>query len=230
LALIFLVGFVGFGVGSFGGGGFLEAINGKGGSGEVSYSSRLKQAKKLTVQQPGNAAAWSGLIHVSLLQAGTGENYNSVEGAFTPKARALLVQVQQAWQHYLTLNPHHPSADVANEVLRALGPAGLNDAKSAVKAMQIVIAGRPPSAGLYSELALLAYRAKDKALGERSAKKAIKLTTPGERTIVENYLAKAKASPNGGAESSASATPQTVTVPASSLPKGTTTSTAPTKK
>jgi hypothetical protein len=232
LALIFLVGFVGFGVGNFGGGGVLEAINGKGGSGGggTSYESQIKQYKKLTVQQPNDSEAWSKLIHYSLLQAATGDNYNSTEATFTTKAHPLLVQVQQAWQHYLALNPHHPSGDVANEVLRVLGPTGLNDPVAGVQAMKIVIAGRPPSAGLYSELAVLAYQAKDKSLGEQSAKKALKLAPAGERTVLENYLAKAKLNPSGGAESSAASTGQTVTVPASSLPKGTATAPATTKK
>lgn len=214
LALIFLLGFVGFGVGSFGGGGFFEALNGNENSGgSIDYQSRIKKDKQLAARQPDNAAAWSKLIHDTLLQAGTGQNFNATEGTFTPKAQPLLQQVQHAWQRYLALTPRHPSSDVANEVLRALGPTGLNDPTGALRAMKIVIASRPPSAGLYSELAVIAYRAKDKRLGEQAAKKALKLAPAGEKTVLENYLARAKADPNGEAETRAAAQ-QTLTVPA----------------
>lgn len=249
LALIFLVGAVGFGVGGgLGGGGVFDAFNGNGGSGSsVSYQSQLKKARKLTETQPNNPGAWSGLIHTTLLQAGTGENYvsNGVEGGFTPKAHALLVDVEKAWQRYLKLNPH-PSSNVANEVLRVYAsPGGLSDPKAALKAMKIVVAGRPPSTGLYSQLAVYAYQAGDKHLGESAAKKAIKLAPAGERTVLENYLAKAKSNPYGSAEAGASQTVSvpasalkgartkggTVTLPSSALPKGATgqtgTSTAP---
>jgi hypothetical protein len=217
LALIFLLGFVGFGVGSFGGGGFFEALSGKGSNNSVSYQSQLNSARKLTVTQPNNPGAWSGLIHATLLQAGTGENYvsNGVEGGFTQKAHSLLVDVESAWQRYLKLNPHHPSADVANEVMRVYAsPGGLTNPKAALQAWKIVVASRPPSTGLYSTLAIYAYQAGDKHLGESAAAKAIKLAPPGEKTIIENELAKAKRNPYGSAETGGS---QTVTVPASSL-------------
>ena len=235
LALLFLVGFVGFGVGSIGGGGggIAEIFGSKEGAGGSSYESQVKAAKKLTAQQPNNAAAWSKLIHVSLLQAGTGENYNSNENTFSAGAQPLLRQARDAWQHYLKLTPQHPSSEIAAEVLRIYSTAGgLNEPKEALKALKIEIAGRAPSATLYYDLAALSYQAKDIAEGDRAAKKAIALAPAWERTVLQNYLAKAKtgATGTGAAGTTGAGTVngttlttkggQTVTIPSSALPKG----------
>jgi hypothetical protein len=227
LALLFLLGFVGFGVGSFGGGGVAELFGeGKGNVGETDYSSQVKKARKLTEQQPSNAAAWSGLIHYTLLQSRTGENYNSTENAFGPKAQPLLLQVQSAWQHYLKLTPHHPSSELAAEVLLIYAtPGGLPNPPEALKALKIEIAGRPPSATLEYRLAEAAYAAHDVQEGDLAAKKAVALAPAGERTILQNYLSKAKATAAAqlhGTKTGTAPGGQTVTVPASQLPKGAT--------
>src|ERR1700686_3234196 len=179
LAAIFLLGFVGFGVGSVGGGGGgLAEIFGEGKSGgSIDYSSQVKKAKQLTVTQPNSPAAWSGLIHYAVLQAGTGENYirtNTQEG-FGPKAQPLLQQIQTAWQHYLKLTPHNPSPELAAEVRRIyLAPGGLNNPPELVRLWKIAIASQPPSATLQYQLAEAAYAAKDIKEGERAGKQAIK--------------------------------------------------------
>jgi hypothetical protein len=227
LALLFLLGFVGFGVGSFGGGGIAELFGnkGEGGSGP-NYEAQVKAAKKLTVEQPNNPAAWSGLVHATLLQSREGENYNSTENTFSTKAQPLLRQVHEAWLHYLKLNPHHPSSELATEVLLVYTtPGGLQEPAEAVKALKVEITGRAPSATLYYDLAVLSYQAKDNAEGDRAAKKALALAPAGEQTILKNYLAKAKAgttASTGGNTTLTSKGGQTVTIPASKLPKGTT--------
>jgi hypothetical protein len=244
LAAIFLLGFVGFGVGSIGGGGGgLAEIFGEGKSGEINYSSQVKKAKLQTVQQPNNPAAWSGLVHYALLEAGTGKNYirTSTEEGFGPKAQPLLMQVQAAWQHYLKLNPHHPDPELANEVLRIYAtPGGLSNPAEALRLLKVKIASQPPSATLEYQLASAAYTANNVAEGDRASKKAIALAPAGEKTIFQNYLAKAKAAaaaqlhgtkagtaPNGttvkvpNSQIPQGATNgQTVTIPASELPKG----------
>lgn len=228
LAAIFLLGFVGFGVGSVGGGGGgLAEIFGEGKSGgSIDYSSQVKKAKLLTVQQPNNPAAWSGLIHFLLLQSRTGDNYtsNNTEAAFTPKAKPLLTEVQTAWQRYLKLTPHHPSSNLAAEVLLIYGtPGGLANPPEALKALKVEVAGRAPSATLYYRLAEAAYAANDIKEGNRAAKKAIKLAPAGERTILQNYLSKAKATAVAqlhGKKTGTTAGAQTITIPSSQVPQG----------
>jgi hypothetical protein len=244
LAAIFLLGFVGFGVGSVGGGGGgLAEIFGEGNSGgEANYSSQVKKAKLLTVRQPNNPAAWSGLVHYTVLEAGTGKNYirTNTEEGFSPKAQPLLKQIQTAWQHYLKLHPHDPNPELATEVLRIYStPGGLSNPDEALRLLKIKIASQPPSATLQYNLATAAYAAHKVAEGNRAAKKAIALAPAGERTILQNYLSKAKASASapqrtapgtaGGGQTikiPSSQVPkgatngQTVTIPASQLPKG----------
>ena len=230
LAAIFLLGFVGFGVGSIGGGGGgLAEIFGEGSSnGEVNYSSQVKKAKLLTVQQPNNPAAWSGLVHYTVLEAGGGRNYihNGTEEGFSPKAQPLLMQIQTAWQRYLKLTPHNPSPELADEVLRIYStPGGLSNADEALKLLKIKIASQPPSATLQYELAGAAYTANKVAEGDRAAKKAIALAPAAEKTIFQNYLAKAKASASAqlhGTKIGTAPGGQTVKVPNSVVPNGAT--------
>ncbi|HEY7953526.1 MAG TPA: hypothetical protein VID70_11130 [Solirubrobacteraceae bacterium] len=229
LAAIFLLGFVGFGVGSVGGGGGgLAEIFGEGKSGgSIDYSSQVKTAKALTVAQPNNPAAWSGLIHYTMLQAGTGDNYvrTSTEEGFGPKAKPLLLQVQSAWQHYLKLT-HNPYPERADEVLRVYTtPGGLSNPTEVLKLLKIKVASQPPSATLQYQLAAAAYAANKTAEGDRAAKLAIKLAPAGERTILQNYLSKAKASAAAqlhGTKTGTAPGGQTVTIPNSQVPKGAT--------
>lgn len=231
LALLFLVGFVFLGVGTLGTGGGLAEIFGEGkGGNEASYSAQIAKAKKRTEEEPNKAAAWSELIHYSLLQSGTGENFvrTTTEEGFGPKAQTLLIQIQTAWQHYLKLTPHNPDPELAAEVLRIYTTGGgLSNPPEAVKLLKIKIASQPPSATLEYELASAAYTAGETAEGDRAAKKALALAPAGERTILQNYLSKAKAAANksatGTAKAGTTSGGQTVTIPASSLPKGATT-------
>lgn len=233
LALLFFLGFVGFGVGSFGGGGVLELLGGKGsGGGGENYGAQVKAAKKLTVTQPNNPAAWSGLIHATLLQAGSGDNYSNTEEAFTAKAQPLLTQVQTAWEHYLKLQPHHPDPEVATEVMRIYTTGGaLANPAEAVKTLKIEMKGRPANVTLYYDLAVLSYQAKDKREGDRAAAKAIALAPASDKKILEGRLAELKsgksAASAGTTTSGANASggaggATTVTIPASKLGKGAT--------
>jgi hypothetical protein len=240
LALLFLLGFVGFGVGGgFGGsgsgGGVLEAVFGGSENGNgPNYEAQVKRARKLTVQQPNNPSAWSGLIHALLLQAGSGENYNSNENVFTTKAQPQLKEISAAWQRYLKLEPHHPSSEIAAEALRVYtSPGGVNEPAQAVKAIKIEIADRAPSASLYYDLALLSYQAKDKTEGDRASKKAIALAPSSEKKVLEAYLAQAKSGKTaattaggtaaaGGASTATTATLTTGTVKGVPTPAPTT--------
>jgi hypothetical protein len=189
LALLFLLGLVGFLVGSFGGSG-VAWLSGGG----TNYKSQVTAAVKLTVQQPGNPDAWSNLIHATLLQARTGEYYTP-KGAFTAKAWPLLIQVQEAWHHYLKLNSHDASPNVASEVLQVYETkGGVSNPPAQFKVWKIEAAHSPPSASMYGELATAAYAANDPREGDLAAKKAIALAPPSEHTTFKRYLAEFKES------------------------------------
>ncbi len=225
LALLFFLAFVGFGVGSFGGGGVLELLGGKGsGGGGENYGSQVKAAKKVTVTQPNNPAAWSGLIHATLLEVGSGENYSNTEEAFTSKAQPLLTQIQGAWERYLKLEPRNPDPEVATEVMRIYTTGGgLTDPAEAVKTLKIEMRGRPANVTLYYDLAALSYQAKDKREGDRAAARALALAPASDKKILEGRLAELKAGKSATSSAAgASSGAATVTIPASKLGKGAT--------
>jgi hypothetical protein len=210
LALLMGVGLIGFGVGGVGGGGgLLDAVNSNGGSNGTSFSSQIKKDRKLTVTQPTSRQAWATLVHDLYAQAGTGNNYvtTTTTSGFTPQAHGLLTEAAQAWQRYLALDPKHPSADLATLMIQVYAaPGSLNQPTDAVKVMQIVIPSRPPSAALYASLANYAYLAHETALGDRAAKKALKLTPKADRTILQNQLAQAKKAPKSATAAAGAAT------------------------
>jgi hypothetical protein len=217
LALLFGVGFIGFGVGvGGGGGGLLDALTNNNGTSGASYSSQIKKDRKLVAAEPTKAAPLATLIEDLLRQAGTGENYNSTEGAFTSKATGLLREARSNWQRYLALETKNPSSDLANEMLGVFyGPGSLNEPAAAVTAMQIVIAGRPPSDALYATLAQLAYKAGNTRQGDLASQKAVSLAPKAERGLLKTRLEAIKKNPSGE-EGSASGTSGATTATVSS--------------
>jgi hypothetical protein len=76
-----------------------------------------------------------------------------------------------------------------------------------MRAMQIEIASRPPSASLYSALAEYAYKAGSTHVGDAAASKAVKLAPSTERKRVKKYLAEIKKAPLSHARVSISKEP-----------------------
>ncbi len=204
LALLFLVGFVGFGVGVGGGGGGnpLEAIFGSNeGSSSSSYSKQIAAAEARTRKVPGEAAGWASLADARLHQASGSEFYDEATQQFTSQGKEQLAKSATAWNHYLSLNPSKPDIKVAQDMLRAFGEEGLNQPAAAVQVMQLVIAAKPPSAALYGYLAKYAYQAKNTRVGDLASQKSIALTPAKQRKKVEAELALIKQNPTGNPSS-----------------------------
>jgi hypothetical protein len=200
LALLFLVGFVGFGVGVGGGGGGspIEAIFGnKEGSNSSSYGKQISAAEARTRKAPGEAAGWAALADARLHQANGSEFYDEATQQFTSQGKEQLAKSAAAWNHYLSLNPSKPDIKVAQDMLRAFGEEGLNQPAAAVQVMQLVIAAKPPSAALYGYLAKYAYQAKNARVGDLASQKSIALTPAKDRKQVEAQLAQIKSNPTG---------------------------------
>ena len=197
LAAIFLLGFVGFGVGGgFGSGGIFDVFTKNEGSGGVSRSGEVKKYEKLTRAQPQNVNAWEKLLNAQVHEAGS-EAYVSLEGV-TPKGRRLYAQIDQAWNRYVALDPPKPNLTLAKQVLQIYGEEGLNRPASAVGVLQIIVAAEPKSAVYYRFLADYAYKAKNTRIGDLAAAKAVSLAPPEQRTRLKTELAALKK--NGGKE------------------------------
>jgi hypothetical protein len=192
LALLMGVGLVGFGIGSLGGGGILNAASNSEGSGSASFAGQIKTYKKQTQKQPANAAAWANLTKALLHEEG-GISQNGL----TPKGKELFQEASQSWQRYFALTPRNPSASLAQLMVAVYGEEGLNQPAQAVQVLQIVVASRPTSAALYAALAEYAYKAKNTRLGDLAAGKAVALAPVGQRSRVKTELAEVKKFPNG---------------------------------
>jgi hypothetical protein len=212
LAVIFVLGFVGLGVGGgFGSGGIFSAFTNKEGSGGASFSDVVKRYEKLTRQQPASVSAWEKLLNAQLHEAG-GEAYSTRTGV-TSRGKELFTRIASSWEHYLALNPPQPDLLLAKQVLRIYGEEGLNQPAAAVQVLQIIVAAEPSSEPYYSQLALYAYKAKNTRIGDLAAEKAVKLAPAAQRERLKTEFAALKKNPNGLPETATATTNgQTFTV------------------
>lgn len=203
LALLFLVGFLGFGVGGgFGGGGILENVLGNKEGKSAGFSGQIEAAEKRIQKNPNDADAWAKLADARLHEAGASSEYfdESTE-RYTAAGKALLVKVASAWNRYMELKPSKPNLTVAQEMLRVYGQQGLNQPAENVKVLQqVVIPNKPPSASWYGDLAVFAYQANNPHLGDLASKKTLDLTPAKQRSTVKQELERVKANPSGNPE------------------------------
>ena len=190
LAILMGGGLILFGIGGNTAGGLLDAVKGNGGGGSSStgFEKKVAQLEKRVQIHPSDAAAWLALAQVRYQETTVGDSYDQSTSSFTPKGIQKLKGVETAWDRYLALNPSKPDADVANLMVQAFGPSGLNEPDKAVAAMEIVVDARPASTALYAQLAQFAYLANQTRKGDLSAKKAIALAPKDQRAQVKQQL------------------------------------------
>jgi hypothetical protein len=210
LAVLMGGGLVFFGIGGNTSGGLFDAFKSGGGGGGGNVDSRLtKQVDRYESRvrvQPRDARAWAALTRAQYQVAGLGDNYDQNAGTFTAKGKTELVKVERSWDRYLALNPPKADADLAALMVQAFSPTGLSRPPKAVAAQEIVVDARPPSAGLYSTLAILAYQAGQTRKGDLASDKAVSLAPKDQRSLLKEQLQQAKQA--GGGASSGAATTQ----------------------
>jgi hypothetical protein len=194
LALLIGGSLIFLGLGSFGGGGFLNAVSNNEGSNGASFAAQIKKYEKLTKQQPNNASAWENLAKAQLHEA-SGEAYVSRTGVVTGRGRELYAQAARSWNAYLALQPH-PNPELAQQMVPVFAEEGLNQPSEAVKVLQLVVAARPESASLFAELAEYAYKARNVSLGDLASEKAVSLAPAAQRPRLKTVLAEVKKHPN----------------------------------
>lgn len=220
LALIFLLGFVGFGVGvGGGGGGLINALTENNGSNSASFAARVASAQKRVKREPNNPKAWANLAEAQLHQVSEETYSDPTTGQFTSKGKQLLAQLSSSWSTYLTLEPHNPSATLAQRMLAVYGEEGLNKPAEEVAALQIVIPTKPPSAALFAALAEYSYKAHNVSQGDLATAKALSLSPAGERKRIKQYLEAIKQNPS-----------ESLSAASTSVPSGTFTTTVGGKK
>lgn len=224
LALIFLLGFIGFGVGVGGsGGGLFNALTENSGSSSASFAAKVASAQTRVKREPNNPKAWVALTEAQLHQSAEAEYLDPATGQFTSKGKQYLNQVSQSWNTYLKLQPHNPNSTLAQRMLNVYGQEGLNQPAEEVAVLQLVIPTKPLSAALYEKLAAYAYKANNPSQGDLATRKALSLVPKAQRAQLKASLEAIKANPSG-TSSSATGTSGT------SAPSGTYTTTINGKK
>jgi hypothetical protein len=196
LALLMGGGLIFFGIGGNTSGGLFDAFksNGSTVSNEQAFKKRLDGLDRRIRVNPKDAQAWADLAALRFQVATTGTGYDQTTQTYTDPGKAELRQAETAWDRYLALNPKQPDDKVANQMIRAFGPAGLQVYDKAVGAMEIVIASRPPSAALYANLAILAHAAKQDRKSTLAQGKAEDLaTSSAERKQITQSIQGAEA-------------------------------------
>ena len=198
LALIFLLGFVGLGVGGgFGSGGIFSAFTNAEGGNSASFSAQIKKYQKLTKKEPNNASAWENLTKNLLHESGGSETYVTSTGVVTSKGKELFKQASAAWERYVALSQGKPSAELAQLMDAVYGEGGLDEPAKQVEVLQIAIAARPTDAALFAGLAEAAYKAHNAGVGDLASTKAVELSPAADRARVKAELAEVKANPSG---------------------------------
>jgi hypothetical protein len=200
LALLMGGGLIFFGIGGATSGGLLDAF--KGGNGSGTSAQKLAQTKedravKVTRLRPQDAAAWAALTKAQFQQAGLEQD--STTGKYTSNGIGFLRDAQRSWDRYVALANDKVDPSLATLMTQAFLPGALNKPDEAVKAWEVVVASRPPSTGLYSQLAQLAYTAGQIRKGDLASGKAVELAPKDQRKDVKAQLDALKAQTGAGA-------------------------------
>jgi hypothetical protein len=190
LAILLGGGLVLFGVGGNVSGGLLDAIkdNPSSSNSDV-FTKRLQAAEKLATAQPKNAQAWANVVKLRYQVAGTGDSYDNATGTFTDKGRAELQAVDQAWTHYLDLDPQKIDTTAANYMVNAYAPNALNQTDKLVRAYELVIdSTSKPTFDQYRNLAIYSYVAGQTRKGDLARSKALELAPKDQRSIVKQQI------------------------------------------
>jgi hypothetical protein len=192
LAVLMGGGLILFGIGGGTSGGLLDAFNGNGGGSSAStdsvFNKRLDTLQQRVKVNPRDAAAYAGMAKLHFENAGSGENFNQTQNAYTQKGLQELGRASAAWQRYLALNPPKPDVDAATVMATAYGPSGMKQYDKAVQALEFVIADRKESAALYAQLAILAAAANQTRKSDLAEQKAIALAPKAQRKQLKSDI------------------------------------------
>ncbi len=190
LAALFLVGFVGFGIGSDGGvGGFADVFSddSSGGSLSSQYDDQIESANEQLVKDPKDTAALLKLSKYEFYKSKEGITQDETTGelSVSEEAHTELGNAADAWEKYLKVNKGQPSATIATQMVQAYYYLG--DAQGAAEAQRIVAEDQPNS-GAWDDLAYYLYLAGDISGGDQAADRAVAETPKAQRSQLEQDL------------------------------------------
>ncbi|TMK71272.1 MAG: hypothetical protein E6G49_09795 [Actinobacteria bacterium] len=191
LALLFVVGFLGFGIGVGGGpGGIFDALgigNGSSNPGTSQFQDNVDAAQAKLAKNPNDTKALLKLAENEYLIGKTGVTQDQSTGqiSISNDAHTDFGQAADAWSKYLKVNKGKPDTSVAAEMVYVY--AFLNDAAGAIEAQRIV-AENEPNSNTYGTLAQFQYLSGDIAAGDETSKKAVSLASGAQKKAIQKQL------------------------------------------
>ena len=191
LAFLFLLGFVGFGIGGeLGSGGIIDSLTGGGGGGSTAeqFEDQIEDAEKQLETDPENPQALEELIRLRF-QSGYSQlefdETGSTPVALTEESRKEFEAAVEAWNTYLATDPKKPDLTAATNM--SLAFQALGDFGGAADAQEVA-AEASPSAQTYTQLAVMRWQDFDFKAGDAAAARAKEEARPAEQKQVERQL------------------------------------------
>lgn len=184
LAVLMAGGLVLFGIGSNNAPGGLADVFGSNSSESAAKDNVNKYAEQVQ-KDPKNEKALASLIAARYTLAADPKNFNQESGEFTQAGEDQLNLLKKNWATYLKLTDNQPNIGTANFAVSAF--LGLQDAKGAAAAQQIVSEKQPTSAN-YLALMLYASYAGNQLVASGAEVKARELATKDEKKEVEAQI------------------------------------------
>lgn len=183
LAILLGGGLVLFGVGSNVNGGLADVFGNK--SSVEQARENVDKYSKQVQASPKNKQALENLIAARYTLAADETNFDQNKNSFSKEGTQQLNLIKSDWATYLKLTDDKPSLGTSNYAVSAF--LGLNDAKGATAAQQIITA-KEPSASNYLALMLYASYAGNTLVASGAEEKAREVATPDEKAEVKAQI------------------------------------------
>jgi hypothetical protein len=191
LAAIFVISFVGFGIGSNAAGGLFDALGIGGsssGSTDTGYDQQIEDAQNKVDADPSNERALLDLVNYHYLagtQNGIETDPQTGQTTISEDAHSQLEDAVAAWQDYLHTKPAKPEAAAAASAAQAY--SFLADFSGAAEAQRIV-AEDGNSAAAFGQLALYLYQDLKLEAGDAAGQQAVKAADPSQRQQIQKQM------------------------------------------
>ncbi len=192
LAAIFLIGFIGLGIGVGGGpGGIFDALgiggNGSSGASSSAFADQISNAEARVKKDPKDERALLNLARYEYLsgqaQLGSPDATTGIP-ALTDGAQTQFSKAVDDWDNYVKV-ADKPDPGVASQIAQAF--IYLNDAKGAAEA-EAVFAKARPSQNTYGTLALYLYSDGQISAGDDAAMKAVDAAPKASRKSLQKQF------------------------------------------
>jgi hypothetical protein len=190
LAVLFLVGFIGFGIGGeLGGGGIIDSITG-GGDGDTAeeYEQQIEDAENKLEADPTNERALADLVQYRFLSGQAQLEFDEETGVptgLTEESRSEFEATIEAWDRYLAADPQKVDVSAATNAINAY--RFLGDAGGGAEAAE-VLAESSPTTNNYIQLAFFRYADGDIKGGDEAADRAIEEASKDQSKQAQKIL------------------------------------------